>query len=105
MRDNEFKWDDRKAAANFRKHHVAFDFARSAFDDKKVFERLDTDETDEERFLATGLAGVRMLTICYTQRGPRKRIISAWKATRNEQNSYNEQNRDTIKSGAAKESP
>ena len=67
MRDNEFKWDDRKAAANFRKHHVAFDFARSAFDDKKVFERLDTDETDEERFLATVLAGVRMLTICCSQ--------------------------------------
>ena len=33
MPDEEFDWDDRKAASNSRKHHVSFEQAREAFDD------------------------------------------------------------------------
>ena len=33
MRDDEFEWDDRKAARNFRDHGITFEKARVAFDD------------------------------------------------------------------------
>ena len=88
MRDDKFEWDDRKAAANLPKHKISFRQARLAFDDPRAIVRPDFDEADEERFLLTGLLGVRMVTVVFTERGPRKRIISARKATKNEQSDY-----------------
>ena len=57
MRDGKFEWDDRKAAANLRKHDVAFELARRVFDDPRAVVWPDLDEIDEERFLQTGLVG------------------------------------------------
>lgn len=42
--------------------------------------------------LLTGLAGDVLLTVCYVERGSRIRIISARKATKLEQDDYNEAN-------------
>ncbi len=55
MRDDRFEWDDRKAAANRRKHDVSFELARRAFDDFRAIDWLDVDEPDEDRILLTGL--------------------------------------------------
>ena len=46
----------------------------------------------EDRELITGLVGDVLLTVCYVERGHRKRIISARKATHREQIDYNEAN-------------
>jgi uncharacterized DUF497 family protein len=56
MQEDNFEWDDRKAASNYRKHRAPFELARSVFDDPRAVERRDFDEPDEERFLVTGLA-------------------------------------------------
>ncbi len=48
---------------------------------------------DEERMLLTGLVGDVLLTVCYVERGRRKRIISARKATKREQDEYNQRER------------
>ena len=88
MRDEQFEWDDRKAAANLPKHGISFGQARLAFDDPRAIVRPDFDEVDEERFQLTGLLGVRLVTVVFTERGFRKRIISARKATKNEQGDY-----------------
>ena len=93
MRDDAFEWDDRKAAANVRKHGVTFELARLAFDDRKSVEQLDSDETDEERWLWTGRAGRQLIVVCFAHRGPRKRIISARRANKNESEDYFSQNR------------
>ena len=53
MRDGKFEWDDRNAAANLRKHDVAFELARRVFDDPRAVVWPDLDEIDEERFLQT----------------------------------------------------
>jgi len=53
-----------------------------------AIDRLDLDEPGEDRELITGLVG----DVCFVQRGHRKRIISAQKATYREQNDYNEAN-------------
>lgn len=92
MRDDEFEWDDAKAKLNIRQHGVRFEVARRVFQDPRLIERLDPDEPDEERMLLTGLADDALLTVCYVERGLRKRIISARKATKREQDEYNHAN-------------
>jgi uncharacterized DUF497 family protein len=91
MRDEQFEWDDRKAARNGKEHRVTFELARLAFADPLAIDRLDLDETDEDRMLLTGLANDVLITVCFVERGHRIRIISARKATRREQNDYNTQ--------------
>jgi uncharacterized DUF497 family protein len=71
---------------------VTFDFARRAFEDPRRIARLDPDETDEDRLLLTGLAGDVLLVVCYVERGLRVRITSARKATRREQDEYDDTN-------------
>jgi uncharacterized DUF497 family protein len=88
MRDHRFELDDRKAASNLRKHGVSFELARAVFDDPRKIERLDLDEPDGDRYLLTGLAGARLLTVVFVERGTRIRIISARKATMHEQDDY-----------------
>jgi uncharacterized protein len=92
MRDDEFEWDDRKAKQNERRHGVPFELARLVFNDPNAIDRLDLDEPAEDRELITGLVGDVLLTICFVERGHRKRIISARKATHREQVDYNEAN-------------
>ncbi|MFM9942728.1 MAG: BrnT family toxin [Hyphomicrobiaceae bacterium] len=91
MRDDEFEWDDNKAATNVREHGVTFWLARSAFLEPYWWEELDPDP-DEERFnrLCAVLVDEQevVLSITYTERQQRIRIISARKATRHEQNTY-----------------
>jgi uncharacterized DUF497 family protein len=57
-----------------------------------AIDRLDLDEPGEDRELITGLVGDVLLTVCFGQRGHRKRIIPARKATYREQSDYNEAN-------------
>jgi uncharacterized protein len=92
MHDDEFEWDDRKAKRNDRAHGVTFELARFVFDDPNAIDWLDLDHADEDRELITGLVGDVLLTVCFVQRGRRKRIISARKASRREENDYNEAN-------------
>lgn len=91
MRDDEFEWDDTKAATNQRDHDVTFWLARAAFDDPDWLEEPDPDP-DEERF--NRLCSVKVddkeivLFITSTERGHRIRIISARKAIHHEQRTY-----------------
>jgi uncharacterized DUF497 family protein len=78
MRDDDFEWDDRKAARNLAKHNVAFSVAREVFEDPNVVEWEDDGHGDaEQRFVAIGVADRRLLQVSYTFRGRRTRIISA----------------------------
>lgn len=87
-----FEWDPRKAAANLRKHGVSFDDAQSAFADESARLIDDPDHSmDEDRFLLMGLASsLRILVVahCYREAGGVIRIISARRATREEQRFY-----------------
>jgi uncharacterized DUF497 family protein len=96
MRDDEFEWDDRKAKRNERRHGVTFELARLVFDDPNAIDRLDLDEPEEDRELITGLVGEVLFTVCFVERGHRKCIISARKATHREQIDYNEANAPSL---------
>jgi uncharacterized protein len=63
--------------------------ARVVFKDPFAVERLDDREDyGEDRFILIGMAEAVMLTIVYTERKGRIRIISARHATRREQDDY-----------------
>lgn len=87
MQDDRFEWDDRKARANLIKHEVSFEAGRLVFDDPNCLEERD-DDPQEERYNVTGMVDGRLLTVNYTERMPRVRIVSVRKANRREQAKY-----------------
>ena len=89
MDEDEFEWDAPKAASNFDKHGVTFEAACLVFDDVFAFERCDFDsEPGEIRYVITGMVSDVILSVVYTERGERIRVISARKATKHEQTEY-----------------
>jgi uncharacterized DUF497 family protein len=84
-----FEWDEAKAAENHAKHGVSFETTIKVFRDPFAIERLD-DRQDygEERFILIGTAEEAVITVVYTERNGRFRIISARRATRHEQDDY-----------------
>ncbi len=88
MSDLRFEWDEKKNAANRRKHGVYFEEARTAFLDENARVIPDPEHSsDEERFV---LISVRVLVVChcYRQSDEVIRIISARKADRDETEQY-----------------
>lgn len=87
-----FEWDERKVAANSRRHRVAFEEARMVFFDERARLIDDPDHSkDEERFILLGLSStLRLLLVwhCYRSDDDVIRIISARKATAREAKSY-----------------
>jgi len=89
MDEDEFEWDAAKAESNLEKHGVSFEAAGRVFDDVFAFERCDFDsELGEVRYVITGLVDDVVLTVVYSERGERTRIISARRATKHEQTEY-----------------
>ena len=85
MVDDDFEWDEAKAAANIRKHKISFQEACRVFDDLFVLIEQDLNEDfGEDRYIATGIVEGLLLTVIYTERGVRIRIISARKADSND---------------------
>lgn len=89
MIDEEFEWDDAKAASNLEKHGVGFEEARLVFQDPFAVELYD-DRRDygEDRYILIGMSAAHLLVIAYTKREDRFRIISARRAEPNERRDY-----------------
>ena len=87
-----FEWDPSKAAANLRKHRVSFEDAQSVFSDERARLIDDPDHSEaEERFVLLGLSStLRLLVVahCYRSAGNVIRVISARKATADEEHDY-----------------
>jgi uncharacterized protein len=91
--DLDFEWDDTKAAENVRNHGVSFAQAAHAFRDPFAVEWIDLREAyGEERVILLGMTGYQVLAVVYTERAERIRIISARRATKNEQDLYYREN-------------
>ena len=84
-----FEWNKAKSTSNLRKHGVSFEEAQTVFYEDSALLFDDPDHSaDEDRFLLLGpSAALRILIVvhCYRDRDEVIRIISARKATRNEQ--------------------
>ena len=74
MRDDEFEWDNRKAAQNHAAHGVTFDMAREVFRDPFAIDWLDDREDyGEPRYVTVGMVEGRLLYVAHTMRGERLR--------------------------------
>lgn len=88
----EFEWDENKNQINKKKHGISFEDVESVFSDFSaiIFDDPDHSET-EERFLIIGMSlrkGICIVSHCYRNNENIIRIISARKATKNEQMIY-----------------
>lgn len=92
MSEIAFEWDEHKAEQNERKHGISFEEARTAFEDDHARLTHDPDHSqDEERYILLGMSAVlRILVVCHVYRENDEviRIISARKATKQEQQQY-----------------
>ena len=85
-----FEWDSRKAAANLKKHAIAFENAATVFLDPLATTFPDPDHSlDESREITIGytMKG-HLVVVSHCERGKRMRIISARLATRTEREQY-----------------
>ena len=87
-----FEWDDAEAMSNQRKHGVSFEEASTVFyDPHALVVDDDVHSYDEDRFVIVGLSSAaRALTVCHCYRETNEliRIISARRATKNEEATY-----------------
>jgi uncharacterized DUF497 family protein len=93
MEDDDFEWDDAKAAQNLRRHGVSFAQAAVAIvDPLGVTWPERTADYGVDRLATVGLYRAVLLLVIWTERGDKVRIISARRADKHEQNRYYRQN-------------
>ena len=83
-----FQWDPAKDAANQAKHLVGFRQAAEIFRRFVCLREDDRRDYGERRFVALGVYDGMVLRVVCTRRGDDIRIISAWKASRDEREVY-----------------
>lgn len=92
--NEEFEWDDEKAKSNAKKHGgLSFDEAEEVFDDPFAFEVFDEKNSGlyESRYLVVGRIKRQVIvTLVYTPRNGKRRIISARYANKRERGEYYE---------------
>lgn len=83
-----YEWDERKRSSNIKKHSIDFVDVPEVFDGDIVLLPDERFDYDEPRFVAIGILKSVVVVIAYTERDENIRIISARKATKNEQIYY-----------------
>ena len=87
-----FEWDENKNSINKKKHKISFDEAKTVFYDEDALMISDSEHSEqEERFVILGTSSKANLLVvchCYRQSETVIRIISARKATKNEEHQY-----------------
>ena len=87
-----FSWDSKKNATNIKKHGVSFIEAQTIFYDENAIKYYDPDHSeDEDRFIMLGLSvqlRIQVVCHCYRENDSVIRIITARKASNNEEDAY-----------------
>ncbi len=90
-----FEWDFKKAKTNLAKHGISFEEASEVFKDKNMISIFDEKHSeDEDRWITIGMdIKTRTLVVVHTfltidSDNTKIRVISARKATKNEQKIY-----------------
>ncbi|AXK81429.1 BrnT family toxin [Pseudolabrys taiwanensis] len=83
-----FEWDETKRTANVQKHGIDFADAALVFNDPAHLIYRSQRHTGEERFVAIGTVGAKIIAVIFTERGDNVRIISARTTRRIERELY-----------------
>lgn len=89
-----FEWDEAKRLENLVKHGVDFVDVPPLFDGLTATVIDDRFDYGEDRFITVGVVHGIVLTVAHTETDERIRLISARKATSNEEEGYFRQIRD-----------
>lgn len=85
----DIEYNERKARSNLKKHRVSFKEAKTAMFDPFALCQEDSGSRDESRWVLLGMSDkTRLLTVVYTMRAKRIRIISARRAIKRESKYY-----------------
>ena len=85
----DFEWDEGKSDRALRRHGFDFKFASRVFANENYLEDAD-DRRDygEQRYVVVGVVEGIFVTVVYTSRKSRKRIVSTWQSSRKERDEY-----------------
>lgn len=86
----EFEWDKNKRLLNLEKHGIDFEEAVQIFAGDHLVAHAQA--LGEQRWKAIGVVGAIVVTVIYTIRSDRRRIISVRKARRNERREFEAHN-------------
>ena len=84
-----FEWDEEKRQKNLKKHGIDFVKAKEIWQSPVLEIPSPQTQHGEPRFLAIGKINEFCITVIYTSRKDKKRLISARKARKYEQEDYN----------------
>jgi uncharacterized DUF497 family protein len=85
-----FEWDDAKSDETYRSRGLDFEFASHVFDGS-FLEREDLRrDYGEARFVVIGVVDGRLITVVWTPRWSRRRIVAAWPSSNQERRMYRE---------------
>ena len=88
LQELEFEWDEEKYASNLWKHDIKFEEAAEVFFDEEN-QLGDASVDDESREFIVGFSfRFNLLYTVFVERGERIRIISARRATNEEERHY-----------------
>lgn len=87
MEDMIFEWDEQKREINIRKHGIDFEDAKTVFEGYTITID-DPGDYGEVRFISTGMVRQHVMVVVHTERRGNIRIVSARRATKNEQRNY-----------------
>ena len=90
----DFEWDSAKDAINQRKHGIGFGQAAEIFRGTILVSEDTRRDYGERRLIALGEYDGDVVRVVFTERGNSVRIISAWKANRNDRKSYEKAKQD-----------
>jgi uncharacterized DUF497 family protein len=88
----KIEWDPIKAKLNLKKHGISFEEAATAISDPMAVTGFDPDHSlQKERYITFGVSQRgRLLVISHTEEAETIRIINARKASKGEQELYEE---------------
>jgi uncharacterized DUF497 family protein len=79
-----FTWDEKKRKLDLAKHSIDFHDAATIFDGPLVTVEDSREDYGEPRYVAVGILADVVVSLTYTERGDRIRIISIRKSLRHE---------------------
>jgi hypothetical protein len=84
----KFEWDTTKNDTNIKRHGIDFKDAKIIFEGYTLTIEDDRFDYGEHRFISFGLMYDHIIAVVHTETEEKIRIISARKATKNEQKEY-----------------
>lgn len=88
MMNMEFEWDEQRRQANIAKHGIDFVDTKEIWNGEVLEIPSPRSERRERRFIAYGLMEGKVIAVVYTWRGRSRRLISARRARRYEEETY-----------------